>query len=471
LLNEIGLTINTRGTTRVTPDPMANQPEPAAMQTLREEIAALELRMTQMASTIHPPVVPAMAPALGRFALTPALANKHAYLDLDTPKGTKLYNKGTVALAGSPFDFEDPTDLNLFLDAIKSKSKAQGWSRIFTIPTTSTKTEHLLQSYGLVTLKAATADALKYYDTETKEAQDSFMLYQCLIASVTQDFMRSINTERVSYHLGSDDTPVGTLFLKIIISKVHVDSRATVGYLRLAIGKLDTKMLECNSDVTQFNQYVKRVLMELVARGERSDNEHILINIFHSYATVADTEFRAFTSRKREVWEEGEDISVAELMALGEHKFKSIKLSGKWQAPTDADEKIIALSARFEERMNKPLKNKSKPNPKSKRMKEGKSFKEKMKARIAKWAWTKVPPKEGEPVTKIFEGRTFHLECANHPNQWVCHTTEECYKNASKLEAKRSAEKGRLKQAQIAAAAVADDEDSPYYESEDDFDQ
>jgi hypothetical protein len=445
---------------------MANQPEPAAMQDLRAELASLEARMTQMTSQAAAP----LPPVLGRFALAPALADTHAYLDLDTPKGAKLYNKGTSALAGSPFDFEDPTDLQLFLDAITSKSKAHGWGRIFTIPTVGGTKQHLLQSYGMVTLKAATADALTYYDTETKEAQDSFMLFQCLIASVTQDFMRSINTERFSYHLGHDDTPVGTLFLKIVISKVHVDSRATVGYLRLAIGKLDSKMLEFNSDVIQFNQYVKRVLMELVARGEKSDNEHILINIFHSYASVADTEFRAFTSRKREIWEEGDNISVADLMALGEHKFKSIKLSGKWQAPTDADEKIIALSARFEERMSRPPKGKP-TTPKPKKVKEGKSLKEKIKARVAKWAWTKIPPKEGEPVTKIFQGRTFHLECAHHPNEWVCHTTDDCFKNPSNVEAKKSAEKGRLKKAQLAAAAVAAEEDGSDYESEDGFDQ
>ena len=41
-----------------------------------------------------------------------------------------------------------------------------------------------------------------------------------------------------------------------------------------------------------------------------------------------------------------------------------------------------------------------------------------------KWAWKRVPPKEGEPTNKTHQGRTFNW-CVKH-QCWCMHTTEEC---------------------------------------------
>jgi hypothetical protein len=42
-------------------------------------------------------------------------------------------------------------------------------------------------------------------------------------------------------------------------------------------------------------------------------------------------------------------------------------------------------------------------------------------------------PKDGEPVTKDFEGRQYHINCKFHPKQWVCHSESSCSKNPSNL--------------------------------------
>jgi hypothetical protein len=41
----------------------------------------------------------------------------------------------------------------------------------------------------------------------------------------------------------------------------------------------------------------------------------------------------------------------------------------------------------------------------------------------------KILPKEGEPVTKVADGTSYHLAYEQHPKQWVCHTSKECSKN------------------------------------------
>jgi hypothetical protein len=109
-------------------------------------------------------------------------------------------------------------------------------------------------------------------------------------------------------------------------------------------------------------------------------------------------------------------------MDAAENKFKTRVLLKTWSAPTKEQEQILALTAQVSQlRITKaaPKKDKRIPKDPSKAKQE----------KDQKWAWKKVLPKEGEPVTKVMDGKTYHLECEHHPNQWVCHTTAKCIKN------------------------------------------
>jgi thiol:disulfide interchange protein len=73
-----------------------------------------------------------------------------------------------------------------------------------------------------------------------------------------------------------------------------------------------------------------------------------------------------------------------------------------WSAPTKEQEQILALTAQVHQlRIAKvaPKKEKGAPKDSSK----GKQDREQ------KWAWKKVLPKEGEPVTKVVDGKTYNL--------------------------------------------------------------
>jgi hypothetical protein len=80
-------------------------------------------------------------------------------------------------------------------------------------------------------------------------------------------------------------------------------------------------------------------------------------------------------------------------------------------------------------------------------------------------------PKAGEPTTKDFKGKHYHLACKFHPDRWMCHTTEDCSKNpentATASASTPTAEQGekkagarRLKAAKLAAALLEDDEEA-----------
>ena len=57
------------------------------------------------------------------FTLTPAMANTAAFLDLTTPNGAKHFRGATEALNAQAFDFEDDSDLPVFLDLLHTKSQ------------------------------------------------------------------------------------------------------------------------------------------------------------------------------------------------------------------------------------------------------------------------------------------------------------------------------------------------------------
>jgi hypothetical protein len=137
------------------------------------------------------------------FALSPAMANAGAFLDLAISTGAKLFKLGAEPLSRS-FDFVDPSDLQVFLDLLKTKSKVQGWSRIFTVPVEidGVTTNHsLLHNYGVIPLESVALDAATYVNAQSKAAQDSFMLFQCIFASLDTEFLKLVTTEAPLYHI------------------------------------------------------------------------------------------------------------------------------------------------------------------------------------------------------------------------------------------------------------------------------
>jgi hypothetical protein len=262
--------------------------DPAAQAILAQpqaEVQTLQASAAAASVTTAPPAGPLTSPV---FTLAPALANAvTTYLDLTSSTGAKHFKGATKPLSTQSFDFSDAADLKFFLDLVLNESQIWGWNSIFTIPvtdpvTTTTTDRNLLSEYGMIPLESVTAHVTTYYNTPSKQAQDSFMACQCLLSSLTHDFMKLITADSAAYHLppiAAADGPVpsGPLLLKLIISQAHVDSRATVSFIRTSLTQLDSKMIELNSDVESFNFYVKAQVKNLSARGEISSD--LLINL------------------------------------------------------------------------------------------------------------------------------------------------------------------------------------------------
>jgi hypothetical protein len=381
----------------------------------------------------------------------------------------KHFKGGSEGLNAQEFDFKDDTDLQVFLDLLLTKSQVWGWSYIFTIPvldvaTGTARNWNLLSHCGMIPMPSVRTHVLSYYATPSKLAQDSFMSCQCLLNSLTLDFLKTITSESAAYHVpallaSNGAVPAGALLLKLIsISNAHVDSRATVTFIRNSLRKLDAKMIQLDSNVVEFNLYLKAQVLSLAQRGETTTD--LLVNLFEGYKAADDVEFKDLLKRKENEYNEGKDVTVPNLMADMVAKCRSRVLHKEWSAPTkEQEEQILALSAQVQQ-LKSVQKAPKQPKPAGVVPKKAK--------KDNKWAWKDVLPQAGEATTKDFEGKQHHVNCPFHKDKWVCHTVDECSKNPKNASTGGPPTAGarpagsrsrRLQAAQLAAALLEESEE------------
>ena len=117
--------------------------------------------------------------------------------------------------------------------------------------------ENIIENYGLVTLEQVVDSELRYINDRDRKAQDTYMLYRCLMSSLTSKAKKKVMIWSDQYHIGGNKMSSGEALLKVIIRESHLDTSATTNQIRTKLSALDTYVLTINSDIGWFNQYVK----------------------------------------------------------------------------------------------------------------------------------------------------------------------------------------------------------------------
>lgn len=281
------------------------------------------------------------------FALTPYQAQM-GIISYHTSEGRKFYSKATSQLADEKFGCE-ADDLLAFLEDLARRSNEFGWNSdgvgIMEIPddplNENTTYTSLLENYGEFTLATIRAHELTYINSVSRAAQDTVLLYHCLMNSLSREGKSKVMLWKHDYMVG--DVPSGNLLLKIIIQESCIDTNATTSTIRLRLSNLDKYLPTVGYDIAKFNQYVQQQVKSLSARGERTQD--LLTNLFKGYLSAKDRVFCAYINSKKEKHEEGQNISTDQLMKWARNKFDIIKESGKWNAPSSEEQQIIALRA------------------------------------------------------------------------------------------------------------------------------
>jgi hypothetical protein len=339
------------------------------------------------------------------FALTPAIAIP-GVIDYTTREGQKLYSNATYKMDDEPYDCQ-ADGLYQFLATLHLRAQEFGWNDpingILQIPEDATdpnsNTIYLIDNYGQIPLTTIREFEASYLQLSCRPAQDNIMLFKCLMNSISKEAKNKILIWRNQYSINGYSS--GNLLLKIIIRESHLDTNATTSSIRTKLSRLDTYIVTIASDITKFNGYVRFLIDSLAARGETSND--LLTNLFKGYGAATDKVFVEYIGRKLEKYEEGEDTTADALMEQANSKYKLMKEQATWNAPSEQEEKILALMTEV-----KNLKKFKKKEPSYKKEDKTKA-KPKHKKAADKPSWFNEEPSPEELTKpKEWNGKTWY---------------------------------------------------------------
>ena len=282
------------------------------------------------------------------FALAPALVN-NTIMDYSTSEGSKLYKAAITKLSSETQYGCDPTNLKVFLALLKARAQTTGWAAILEIPADAGKdpNAHLLNivdHYGERTLEQVRNTVKVYVNTKSRAAQDSAQLYHCLLNSLSTEGLSKMLICDSDYTV--DGTPSGALFLKVLIRESHIDTNATTRHIREKLGSLYEHLASVGYDIVKMNDYTKGLLLSLKARGETT--EDLIANLFKAYKSVPDKNFARYIQAKEDEYDKGGIKDPEQLMMRASNKYRTLVEDKVWNAPTEEDNKILALQARID---------------------------------------------------------------------------------------------------------------------------
>ena len=344
---------------------------------------------------------PPAANAQPQFFLNPASAMV-GILDYSEVESRKYYHKATKKLDSEDLFDCSPENMHHFLKLLEYRASEHGWdnyvSGVLWIPEDAndpnSELRYLPNEYGRVTIEQITAFEKSYLGTEQRVAQDSHMLFNCLMNSLSKEARMKIEAWEKEYIIENNagtTSHSGNLLLKVIIRESHLDTNATTQSIRMKLSNLDDHMLKISSDVTQFNGYVKLLVRSLQARGQRS--EALLTHLFKGYLAASDKNFVKYINEKKDRYEEGEEIDADKLMQLADNKYRLLKERDEWDAPSAEEEKIMALQAAVD---NLTKRKKKRHEHESTERDTKKQFTKKKKQNPQKPNWMNQRPPEDE---------------------------------------------------------------------------
>jgi len=356
------------------------------------------------------------------FALTPGMLDADTPLDMSTKAAREFY-KIAIQPLRIPFD-GDSKNINMFQSQLERRIVVCGWhtggGNIINIPDSKRINQNLIKQYGCLSTNDLDTFAVAYVNNQTRAAQNNHMMAECLMASITDTCFYKISNEEEQYT--SSGCKIASKLYKLILSKSVVDTTATTYQLRESLSALEDYMSHVNSNIELFNLRVKNDVEGLRARGETVDD--LIMKLFKGYKAAADSKFVAYIETKEESYLDDGLLDSTKLMRLALNKYTMRKTSGKWGAPTEEQEQLIALTSEVSKLQaeNKEMLAKSKTNQAS--GSSSRSAKAKIRAKEERWAWKKVPPSENESNTKVKDDKTYWW-CVHH-QAWCMHTTQEC---------------------------------------------
>lgn len=312
--------------------------------------------------------------AAASFYLCPAAANT-GIIDCASKEGKKLYEDASRKLCDESFSC-DPDEYHDLIQVLSSRAMEWSWdSSIMSVPTDSSNAASprvsLLLEHGKLSIGQIRQYEKTYIATQTRQAQNTYMLYQALFKSLSKIGRSKIILDKKDYvvHVGGQEYRSGTLLLKVILNKMHLETKAAARGIRQRLSNLDTYIVKIGYDIVKFNKYVKSQMQHLAAKGETTND--LVDNVLNAYEVVPGEDWKAWHRRVTDRIDDGTEVAINDLLEKGEAKYKTLVDNEKWNILSDSEKQIIALKAEIKDlRKNKnsgKKKDTKKPSTRKKR--------------------------------------------------------------------------------------------------------
>jgi hypothetical protein len=397
------------------------------------------------------------------FATSPAEQALNRLLVMSDKDDIKLYNKAIEKLMnGNDLYDLSPENLKGFLDSLNDRANNYGWNEeaagLLSIPEdvqdpNNMVHDNLLQSYGVITLQRVRDMEESIMPLPQRTTQDTKMLYECLMNSLTQTAKNQIQMYKEEFYV--QGKPSGALLLRVIIRESHLDSYASTTVIRQELSRLDDYMTSVGSDVFKFNQHVQSLVAALAARN--ATTQDLLTNLFVAYKSASDKTFREYAAQiESDIEDEKYALTAQQLMVKMNTKYRALRVKKLWNAPTAEDEKIMALQAQIDS--FSAMKRDKKREPKTVKRGSDKDSKIKRYSTDPEWLTKNIKPTPASKVMK-HKGSPWHW-CGTETGgkcggKWRKHKPTDCKGIPARTDDKQM----KIAKALQATATIASDDE------------
>ena len=160
--------------------------------------------------------------------------------------------------------------------------------------------------------------------------------------------MVDINLKESEYTV--NNVIIAPLLYKYIMANAELDMMVTSMAIRLELQELEAKMIELQSNVKDFVEFVKKDIKKLKARGGAINEEYLALNMMKLMKVVRDKSFRKHFQRLDFKWMAGTlKMTSTSIHSKADTFYRVNMQNNTWGKLSKEEDRLVAMEATFKD--------------------------------------------------------------------------------------------------------------------------